>query len=128
MERDINSVEGCKVKNLLKILLALILCALVSSCGLLCQAGTGTCGMSSEDAHKLLHPKPYRDYWSKPAMTDEGRKADWVACGGSENGNFSWDSRRMLPGETNETSRLRQSSELKACLTPRGYHHEIARD
>jgi len=72
--------------------------------------------------------QPYRDYWSKPAMRDEGRKADWVACGGSENGNFSWDSRRMLPGETNETSRLRQSSELKACLTPRGYHHEIARD
>lgn len=72
--------------------------------------------------------QPYRDYWIKPAMTDEERRADWVACGGSENGNFSWDSRRMLSDETNETSRLRQSSELKACLTQRGYHYEIAKD
>ena len=72
--------------------------------------------------------KPYRNYWTKRGMTEEGRRADWGACGGSENGNFSWDSRTILSGETNETSRLRQSSELKACLIQRGYRYEIARE
>ena len=104
MERDIDSTKRCKVKNISKILLTLVRCPLVSSCGLLCQTGTGTCGMNSEEANKLLHPKPYRDYWLKPGMTNEGRKADWVTCGGDVDGGFSVHVRRMLAGETNETS------------------------
>jgi len=74
------------------------------------------------------HIKPYGDCWNKTAMTDEGRKADWVACGGDADGGFSMHVKRMLPEETNETSRLRQSSALKVCLTQRGYHYEIDRD
>ena len=86
------------------------------------------CGIGLELAPRspdyVYHPKPYRDYWIRSGISEEGRRADWVACGGSQNGNFSWDSRTMLPGETNETSRLRQSSEFKSCLTKRGYHYE----
>ena len=77
---------------------------------------------------KLLHPKPYRDYWIKNDMTEEGRRADWTACGGDVVGGFSMHVKRMFPDETNETSRLRQSSELKACLTQRGYRYEITRN
>lgn len=81
-------------------------------------------GLFPKSSYETLHPKPYRDYWIKSGTTEEARRADWMACGGSENGNFSWDSRTMLPGETNETSRHRQSSELKACLTQRGYRYD----
>lgn len=80
---------------------------------------------SKEEQDKLLRPKPYRDYWIKSDMNEDQKKRDWLACEGSENGNFSWDSRKMLPNETNVTSRLRQSSELKDCMTQRGYHYEV---
>ena len=66
-------------------------CTLLSSCGVLCQAGTGTCGLSSEEAHRLLHPKAYGQYWTKPTMTTESWRQDWVACGGMQNGNYSSD-------------------------------------
>jgi hypothetical protein len=114
MECDLYSAQGIKMKPQNYLILLLVV---------------GLSGCLLESVRPVdRHIKPYRDYWNKAAMTDEGRKADWVACGGSENGNFSWDSRRMLPGETNDTSRLRQSSGLKACLTQRGYHYEIDRD
>jgi len=34
--------------------------------------------------------KPYIAYWQKDGVTEEERLADWVACGGNENGTFSW--------------------------------------
>jgi len=74
---------------------------------------------------KLYHPKPYRDYWINNGVTEEGRRNDWVACGGDDDGGFSMHVKRMLSGETNEISRLHQSSDLKACLTQRGYRYEI---
>jgi len=72
-------------------------------------------------------PKPYRDYWVEQSVTEEGRKVDWIECGGNANGGFSWDVRKMLPGETDDASYLRQSSELKACMSQRGYHYQTDR-
>lgn len=68
--------------------------------------------------------KPYRDYWIKQSMTEEGRKADWIECRGKADGGFSWDMRKMLPNETKDTSRLRQTSEIKACMSQGGYRYQ----
>ena len=84
-------------------------------------------GLAPRSPDYVYHPKPYRDYWVKQSMTEEGRKADWIACGGDVDGGSSMHVKRMLPGETNETSRLRQSSELKNCMSQRGYHYQTDR-
>jgi len=60
-------------------------------------------------------------------MTEEMRKVDWEDCGGNANGGFSWRVKKMLPGETDEASRLRQSLELETCLSQRGYHYQTDR-
>ncbi|MBX9800873.1 MAG: hypothetical protein K2Y13_15555 [Burkholderiaceae bacterium] len=103
-------------KNYLGVL-AFGIALLLAGCGI----GLGLAPRSSYDTY---NPKPYRDYWIKSSMTEEGRKVDWIACGGNAKGGFSWDMRKMLPNETNDTSRLRQTSELKACLSQRGYRYE----
>lgn len=69
-------------------------------------------------------PKPYRDYWVKQPMTEEGRQTDWIACGGDVDGGFSWRVKEMLPDETNETSRLRQTSQMKECMSQYGYRYQ----
>ncbi len=72
--------------------------------------------------------RPYMSYWHKDGITEEAQKIDWVTCGGDVDGGFSMHVKKMRPGETNETSRLRQSSELRTCLTQRGYRHETTTD
>lgn len=81
-------------------------------------------GLAPRSPDYVYHPKPYRDYWVKQSMTVEDRKADWIACGGNPDGGFSWRVKKMLLGETDETSRLRQTSEMKACMSQRGYHYQ----
>ncbi|ABR91906.1 Uncharacterized conserved protein [Janthinobacterium sp. Marseille] len=103
-------------KNYLGVL-AFGMALLLAGCGI----GLGLAPRSSYDTY---HPKPYRDYWIKSSMTEEGRKVDWIACGGDADGGTSMHVQKMLSNETKETSRLRQTSELKACLSQRGYRYE----
>ena len=63
--------------------IALVFCGALSGCELLCQAGTGTCGMSREEAHRLLNPKPYGTRWIKDGASDEQRLIDIKECGGN---------------------------------------------
>lgn len=68
--------------------------------------------------------KPYRDYWVKQSMTVEERKVDWMACGGDADGGSSMHVKKMLPDESKDTSRLRQTSEMKACMLQGGYRYQ----
>lgn len=81
-------------------------------------------GLAPRSPDYVYHPKPYRDYWVKQSMTVERRKVDWTECGGNAKGGFSWDVRKMLSGETDDASGLRQSSEMKACMSQRGYRYQ----
>ena len=100
-----------------------VACMLVSSCEILCQAGTGTCGMSSEQAQRLLHPKAYGEYWTKPVMTKQSWQLDWAACGGDTNGHYSSDA---LSGSTTEVilnaGKIKRRA-LGSCMTSKGYEY-----
>lgn len=109
------------MKNLLSCFVALCLLATVSGCAVLCQAGTGTCGMSKEQAAKLLYPKAYGEFWIKPGTPKEVWRQDWVDCGGMSNGSYGKDA---PPGAT--TAEIFSASsqflrKLDACMQGKGY-------
>lgn len=120
MASNFNFPEGSELKT------AFSLGALLSLMFLFTGCFMGE--LSGRSGENFTPPKPYMSYWHKDGMIEEGRRADWVACGGDADGGFSMHVKRMLPGETNETSRLRQTSEFKACLAQRGYRYEVTRD
>lgn len=100
---------------------ALCLSLLLAGCELVFQAGTGLSGQAREDYIKSI--KPYLQYWVKEGMTVDGRLRDWVACGGDPDGGFSMHVNRMLPGETNEQARTRQSFAHQRCMLRSGYRY-----
>jgi hypothetical protein len=112
------------MKNISNYIFCLLMCSSLSSCGLLCQAGTGTCGMSDEQAQKLLHPKTYGEFWTKPGMTTESWRQDWVECGGKSNGNYSSES----PIGTDTAALLADSKRvgerLGACMQSKRYVYQ----
>lgn len=129
MGRDVDFSEGCEMTSL-RFALMLLLCASISGCELLCQAGTGTCGMSSEEAHELLHPKPYGAHWIKLGMTEKSRLDDAQACGGDRDLQLNGFSRKEIEsakhrGDPNDILaiwRLRQR--WAECMKSKGYHYE----
>ena len=115
------------MKNPLRRFVVLLLCVSVSGCGLLCQAGTGTCGMSSEQAERLLHPKAYGEYWVKPGMTKENWRQDWVICGGYKDGSFSPTIREINAlaehGLSRSEARANLEKSLESCMQTKGYEY-----
>lgn len=103
------------MKRKYSVFLTISMVQILMGCGL---------GLAPRSPDYVYHPKPYRDYWVKQSMTEEGRKVDWIACGGDANGGLSMHVQKMLRNETKETSFLRQSSDLKACLSLRGYRYQ----
>ncbi|HZS80430.1 MAG TPA: hypothetical protein VFA14_03240 [Herbaspirillum sp.] len=123
MESDIDFIERRNMKNLLRGFVVLSLCVVISSCELLCQAGTGTCGMSDEQMDKFLHPKTYGEYFVKPGMTKEGWRADWVACGGDPSGQHGV---YTPPGSTTQVvlaAQNREADRLAICMQSKGYEY-----
>ena len=101
----------------------LSLTLLFSGCELLCQAGTGTCGMSSEERYKLLHPKAYGEYFVKPGASREEWQRDWVACGGRPNGQYSDDAPPNATTKEIFAAIERARSSLNACMKSKGYEY-----
>jgi hypothetical protein len=95
----------------------------VSGCELLCQAGTGTCGMSSEERYKLLHPKAYGEYFIKPGVSREEWRRDWVACGGWPNGQFSGGAPDGSPTSVIFAAIDRAQNSLNVCMKSKGYEY-----
>ena len=123
MESYVYFFEGGKMKTGLGFGFGLLCFLFVSGCELLCQAGTGTCGMSSEQVDKLLHPKAYGEYFVKPGVSREEWQRDWVSCGGWPNGQFTGGA---PSGST--TSEIfaaidRARNSLDACMQSKGYEY-----
>ncbi len=94
---------------------------LISGCELLCQAGTGTCGMSREEAQKLLHPKTYGEYWVKSGISKENWRLDWVACGGMSNGQYSGNAPSGSTTKIILDSQEDERQKLDFCMQSKGY-------
>ena len=120
MEIHFNFIEGGKMKFQFLIVLASIGLA---SCYQSCAVGDplGMFTYCPKDARERLnHPEPYRNLWAKAGMTEEGRRLDWVACGGSADGNAMTGER--LAGETDDFSAMRRTHRrLDICMSSRGY-------
>jgi len=114
------------MKKLLYLIFWISFFLFTSACELLCQAGTGTCGLSSEERYKLLHPKAYGEFFVKSGASREEWQRDWVACGGWPNGQFTGGA---APGST--TSEIfaaidRARNSLDACMQSKGYEYREA--
>ena len=111
------------MKTFLHIVGIAAMCMLVSSCEILCQAGTGTCGMSSQQAELLLHPKAYGEYWTKPDIAIDSWRQDWVACGGFSNGQFSGNAPSRSTTKVILAAQEQERKKLDACMTSKGYEY-----
>jgi len=64
---------------------------------------------------------PYSDRWEKAGMTKDGRRSDWVDCGGLQDGGYGSES---SPGNTTKENLIidqRKFIELSECMQSRGY-------
>ncbi|CAM8642534.1 hypothetical protein MCEGEM3_02455 [Oxalobacteraceae bacterium] len=123
MEGNVNFFESSKMKIIFYFIFVLPSTLLFYGCELLCQAGTGTCGMSSEERYKLLHPKAYGEYFVKLGASREEWQRDWVACGGWPNGQFSGGAPQGA--YTNEilAAWRQKAKNLDDCMQSKGYEH-----
>lgn len=123
MESNLSFIKRRKMKTFIHMLGIAAMCMLVSSCEILCQAGTGTCGISSEQAQRLLHPKAYGEYWTKPGMSVESWRRDWVACGGRSNGDYTTDTPPGSDSAVTNAASQRISRQLGSCMALKGYEY-----
>lgn len=93
---------------------------LLVGCELMFQAGPG---LTTGRDEYLQSIKPYISYWQKNGMTEQSRLEDWMACGGNENGTFSWKVKQQLPDETNEDARMRQEHAFERCMIRTDYQY-----
>jgi len=123
MESDVYFLGGGTMKALPHLIVIFLSSLFFSGCELLCQAGTGTCGLSHEEMQKALHPKAYGEYFVKSGVSRDDWRRDWVACGGRPNGQFSGNAppgsatHEILAAWRTESKRLAQ------CMESKGYYH-----
>lgn len=103
--------------KVISITFSLIVVFLLNSCG----TQIALSGKARENYLKSI--KPYIVYWERAGTSEAMRLQDWQACGGDENGTFSWDSRKTLPGETESAARTRLQFEFQRCMIRKGYRY-----
>ena len=123
MESDVYIFESSKMKFVLYVISGLSSMLLFSGCELLCQAGTGTCGMSSEERYKLLHPKAYGEYFVKPGASRQEWQRDWVTCGGWPDGQFSGGAPNGSPTKEIFAAIDKARKSLDSCMKSKGYEY-----
>jgi len=72
--------------------------------------------------------KHYIEWWDKPGMTVEGRRRDWMECGGTGQGDFRPNERNLnlekRPGEKDDIAAYyRLQNELHRCMINKGYRY-----
>lgn len=113
-------------------MLNLIVCSALSACtignGMICGPQTPIAYCDREAYEKLIHPKPYVEFWDKVGASADQRSLDWVACGGASNGDFSPAIGRvkeeMRPEEHDfNAAHKRLQERLKHCMREKGYEY-----
>jgi hypothetical protein len=104
----------------MKYLFALLFCTVFVGCG----TQVPLRGQEREDYLKSI--KAYGEFWTKPGMTKESWRQDWVACGGTKDGNYVAGTR--LPGETDDfAASRRKTKQLASCMKEKGYAYAYTR-
>jgi hypothetical protein len=86
------------------------------------QCIDGPCALERQKLLKSI--KAYGEFWTKPGMTTESWRQDWVECGGKSNGNYSSES----PIGADTTALLADSKRvgerLGACMQSKRYVYQ----
>jgi hypothetical protein len=74
----------------------------------------------------LLNPPPYSDVWVKPGASSAEKMTDWLACGGSANGEFipSEEMKKVWrrPEDTSSVPAYhRADDQFQRCLLGKGF-------
>lgn len=94
------------------------------------MSGCMTCMSSSclgdETYQRLMHPKPYIEYWEKAEGSDSERKRDSTECGGGDSDYAPSFSTKKIQaakraGETDDETRTRLEAEWRNCMGMKGY-------
>lgn len=88
-----------------------------------CFVGAGLITSSCiilDGAPPVRYVPPYASFWENPAVSNEQKQADWIACGGTERGSFSpqlerGDTKAMLEEYS------RKDRVFQRCLIGKGY-------
>ena len=86
-----------------------------------CGTQIALSGQAREDYLKSI--KAYGEYWTKPGMSTESWRQDWVVCGGFSNGQYAGNApigsttKVILDAQTYEKKRL------DACMRAKGYEY-----
>lgn len=113
---------NCWMKLWFAMCMSVVLTACSFGNGRICGPQTPMAYCDKEAYQKLMHPKPLYAFWEKYDMTIDGRRQDWLECGGSSNGNYSVSAR--LPGETDDfAGATRGFNKLQRCMLKKSYHY-----
>jgi len=95
--------------------------------GHICGPQTPIAYCDHEAYEKLMHPKPYLQYWEKEGMINEVRGQDSLDCGGSNGGpDFSdqqLNAARQPEDKNDFAPRSRLSRAWVECMKTKGYYY-----
>jgi hypothetical protein len=119
------------MKSWIKLWFAICTSVALTACtfgnGHICGPQTPAANCDREAYQKLMYPKPYLQYWDKPAMTPEGRRQDSFECGGSRSDSRPFsrgnEEELMQPGETIWKTRERLGIEWADCMKSKSYRY-----
>ncbi|MDS1140849.1 hypothetical protein RE432_10420 [Pusillimonas sp. SM2304] len=90
--------------------------------GRICGPQTPSAYCDREAYQKLLYPTPSRDYWEKASVSIDGRRKDWMDCGGNVNGGYGI-STEDLKGRTTLEAASIKFDDMQYCMMKKGYSY-----
>ena len=109
------------IKTVILMLMGMVLAACTFGNGMICGPQTPAAYCDREAYERLTKPRTYGQYWTKPNMTTESWRVDWVACGGMQNGNYSSDAPSGSTSAVLRASENTKRAKLDACMQSKGY-------
>lgn len=107
----------------------IIFCVLISlglaGCGIGGYQMNGVSGRERTEYLKSI--KAYGEYWTKPEMSVESWRQDWVACGGMRNGQYSGNAPTGATTQVILISQEQERKRLDACMTSKGYEYHYTK-
>jgi hypothetical protein len=91
--------------------------------GRICGPQTPMAYCNKESYEKLYHPKAYGEHWTKPSMTKESWREDWVACGGMSNGQYSGGAPEGSTTQVMLEYQTKERKKLDTCMQSKGYEY-----
>ena len=109
--------------KMLRLAMLVYVSALLSGC-LYGQCMDGPCAL--EHSRILKSIKSYGQYWTKPTMSTESWRQDWVACGGDSNGQYGVYTPPGSPTKVVLAAQKQEARRLDACMQSKGYEFSYA--